>query len=145
MEECEALCTKLGIMVNGQFECLGNIQNLKSKYGQGYTLVIKCKLSVNSENPLVELEGIIQRMESFVQTHIPNSVLKDKQEQTLFYQIYLNEASDVNNNMNFLSLAQIFTLIESNKDNLSIETYSLSQTTLEQIFIAFARKQNQTQ
>ena len=23
MEECEALCTKMGIMVNGQFKCIG--------------------------------------------------------------------------------------------------------------------------
>ena len=23
MEECEALCTRMGIMVNGQFKCLG--------------------------------------------------------------------------------------------------------------------------
>ena len=43
MEECEALCTRLGIMVNGQFQCLGNIQHLKSKYGKGYTLIVKCK------------------------------------------------------------------------------------------------------
>ena len=39
------------------------------------------------------------------------------------------------------SIAQIFSLIESNKEELKIETYLLSQTTLEQIFISFARKQ----
>ena len=31
MEECEALCTRLAIMVNGNFKCLGSIQHLKSK------------------------------------------------------------------------------------------------------------------
>ena len=31
MEECEALCTRLAIMVNGRFKCLGSIQHLKSK------------------------------------------------------------------------------------------------------------------
>ena len=31
MEECEALCTRLAIMVNGEFKCLGSIQHLKSK------------------------------------------------------------------------------------------------------------------
>ena len=30
-------------MVNGQFKCLGSIQNLKSKFGKGYSLVVKCK------------------------------------------------------------------------------------------------------
>ena len=47
MEECEALCTRLGIMVNGQFQCLGNIQHLKNKYGNGYSLVIKTKRTEN--------------------------------------------------------------------------------------------------
>ena len=32
MEECEALCTRIAIMVNGQFKCLGSIQHLKNKY-----------------------------------------------------------------------------------------------------------------
>ena len=32
MEECEALCTRLAIMVNGRFKCLGGIQHLKNKY-----------------------------------------------------------------------------------------------------------------
>ena len=40
MEECENLCTKLGIMVSGQFQCFGNIQYLKSKYGRGYSRLI---------------------------------------------------------------------------------------------------------
>lgn len=31
MEECEALCTRLAIMVNGTFQCLGTIQHLKYK------------------------------------------------------------------------------------------------------------------
>lgn len=48
MEECEALCTRLGIMVNGQFKCLGNIQHLKNKYGKGYSLIVKCKTSQNN-------------------------------------------------------------------------------------------------
>ena len=31
MEECEALCTRLAIMVNGQFKCLGSVQHIKSR------------------------------------------------------------------------------------------------------------------
>lgn len=43
MDECEALCTRLTIMVNGQFKCLGSIQHLKNKFSEGYTLTIKVK------------------------------------------------------------------------------------------------------
>jgi ABC-type multidrug transport system ATPase subunit len=41
MEECEALCTELAIMVSGQFRCLGSAQHIKSRYGVGFTLVLR--------------------------------------------------------------------------------------------------------
>lgn len=31
MEECEALCTRLAIMVKGQFRCLGSLQHIKNR------------------------------------------------------------------------------------------------------------------
>ena len=31
MEECEALCGRLAIMVNGTFKCIGSIQHLKNR------------------------------------------------------------------------------------------------------------------
>jgi hypothetical protein len=40
-----------------------------------------------------------------------------------------------------LSIAAIFSLIEQNKERLDLETYSLSQTTLESVFLSFAKKQ----
>ena len=43
MEEAEALCPKIGIMVNGKFRCFGSAQHLKSKYGVGYELEVKIK------------------------------------------------------------------------------------------------------
>ena len=49
MEECEALCTRLAIMVNGQFKCMGSPQHLKSKFGQGYTLLIKVKVTAEEK------------------------------------------------------------------------------------------------
>ncbi len=33
MEEAEALCTKMGIMVSGKFRCFGSSQHIKTKYG----------------------------------------------------------------------------------------------------------------
>ena len=48
MEECEALCTRLVIMVNGQFKCIGSIQHLKSRFGQGYTIMMKISSKMQS-------------------------------------------------------------------------------------------------
>jgi ABC-type multidrug transport system ATPase subunit len=56
MEECEALCTKLAIMVNGVFKCLGSTQHLKNKFAEGYTLIIKvAALKVTFANNIVDL------------------------------------------------------------------------------------------
>lgn len=129
MEECEVLCTKLGIMVDGQFRCFGSVQKLKDKFGKGYNFILKCKTALNE----TETEYKISKVLNFVAMNIPNAILQDKQQLTLFYQIIQNET---------LNIARIFDLIEKNKQDLDIETYSLSQTTLEQVFLSFARKQS---
>lgn len=61
----------------------------------------------------------------------PNSQLKEAYEG--FVHIYVNE--------NNLSLAQLFRIIESCKQTYSIENYTVSQTTLEQVFLNFAKSQ----
>ena len=38
MEECEFLCTKLAIMANGRFKCLGSPDHIKNKFGNGYSV-----------------------------------------------------------------------------------------------------------
>lgn len=45
MEECEALCTRLAIMVNGEFKCIGSTQHIKNKFSKGLILKIKLKRS----------------------------------------------------------------------------------------------------
>jgi len=52
MEECEALCTRLAIMVNGELRCLGGPQHLKSRFGQGYTIEIKVLDTAQSTEPV---------------------------------------------------------------------------------------------
>jgi len=44
MEECEALCPRIGIMANGRLRALGSAQHLKNKFGQGYQIEMKSKL-----------------------------------------------------------------------------------------------------
>jgi ATP-binding cassette, subfamily A (ABC1), member 3 len=44
MEECEALCPRIGIMANGRLSCLGSAQHLKTRFGQGYQVELKTKI-----------------------------------------------------------------------------------------------------
>lgn len=43
MEEADALCSRVGIMVKGELRCIGSTQHLKNLYGAGYTLEIKLR------------------------------------------------------------------------------------------------------
>lgn len=44
MEEAEALCTKMGIMVDGRFKCFGSSTHIKDKYGNAFEIEIKTKV-----------------------------------------------------------------------------------------------------
>jgi len=43
MEEGEALCSRMAIQVDGQFKCLGSLQDIKSRFGTGYEVSCKFK------------------------------------------------------------------------------------------------------
>ena len=63
MAECEALCSRVGIMVNGSFRCLGTPQQLKSRYGDGYRLKLR-------------VSGPLEPIQEFIRQNFPSSVLK---------------------------------------------------------------------
>ncbi|OTF77724.1 hypothetical protein BLA29_011478, partial [Euroglyphus maynei] len=50
MEECEALCDRLVIMVNGRIRCIGSPLHLKRKFGNGYIVQIKLAMKTDSDN-----------------------------------------------------------------------------------------------
>ena len=41
MEEADALCSNIGIMIRGQLRALGSSQELKSQYGEGFQCTIR--------------------------------------------------------------------------------------------------------
>lgn len=60
MEECEALCNRIGIMVAGSLVCLGSIQQIKSCFGSGrYTLFFLLSLPLIS---LLEMETLKKQL-----------------------------------------------------------------------------------
>ena len=63
MAECEALCSRVGIMVNGSFRCLGTPQQLKSAYGEGYSLKIRAT-------------GQIEALKEFIRQNLSHASLK---------------------------------------------------------------------
>ena len=42
MDECEAVCGRVGILASGRLRCLGSVAALKARYAQGYRLEMRC-------------------------------------------------------------------------------------------------------
>ncbi|NWH67919.1 ABCA1 protein, partial [Geococcyx californianus] len=120
MEECEALCTRMAIMVNGRFRCLGSVQHLKNRFGDGYTVMVR----VGGPGPTL--------VENLMELHFPGIVLKERHGGLLQFQVPTRAGS----------LASIFSVLATHRGPCHIEDYSVSQTTLDQVFVHFAREQS---
>ena len=129
MEECEALCTRLAIMVNGGLKCLGSTQHLKNKFGEGYTVLIK-----------VQKESDVHDMTRYIENRFVTAVLKDVHQCMMHYHV----SDDPENR---ITLSGLFGAMEGarSRGRYKIEDYSISQTTLEQVFVNFARSQEEPQ
>jgi len=125
MDECEALCYRIGIMVAGHFKCLGSPQQLRSKYGQGYSLVIKLKQEEEEEI----LKERVAKVEKAVRDKFPASIVKEVHEGTLEFHLADKQ----------LKWSHMFRVMEEMKTQFQLEDYVLSDTTLEQIFLSFAK------
>jgi len=185
MDECEALCSRIGIMVGGGLSCLGTIQHLKSRFGQGLIVDIKLTpkpkvvpelsrtLTKDQVFNVCTLLGIPSRWEQVSLTDPTGWVIASALEKTgeiaterflgWWVSETLHDALETYILSNFpgslclekrainckwrisesdKSLAQVFEIFESNKVELSIAEYSVCQTTLEQIFVRFASRED---
>lgn len=142
MDECEALCSRVGIMVSGQLQCLGSCQHLKSRFGAGYQIEIRCVMGSpgaltgtvdnnpegNPINSLTNADVVWREWQVFA----PDSVLEEK------YDYYMRIRT-----FGAVALAPVFSALQRLKDTGVVQDFNLSQATLEQIFIGFAREQEE--
>ncbi len=122
MEECEALCTRLVIMVNGEFKCLGSPRHLKLKFGSGYKVAIRMNNEKESD-----------KLYDFMKISFPTSILNEVHKNMIEFTLPFKDTK----------LSKIFGKIEKNRQALNIKDYSVSQTTLDQIFVDFAKTQEE--
>lgn len=61
MEECEALCTKATIMVNGVLQCMGTVQYLKTKFNRGFTAMLQMDMDVMTLKTLNQMKLFIRK------------------------------------------------------------------------------------
>ena len=135
MEEADALCTKIGIMVNGSLLSLGTPQQLKGMHGSGYRMIVRldenATTTEDETDPLLVLlqEKYNQEGESTMVEYVSTSSTKTAR-------VFSLSTDD-------LSLGELFELLENNKEEIGIKDYSVSQTTMEQVFTKFAQFQKE--
>ena len=112
-----------GIMVNGQFQCLGSIQHLKNRFGSGYSLTVRCQGAQVGE---------VQRRLGEL---LPDAVMQESHHTQLKYQLPIQSTR----------LPLVFRHMEDLRGIQVIEDYSLTQTTLDEVFVQFASKQTELQ
>lgn len=121
MEECEQLCSRIAIMVNGKFKCIGSNQHLKNRFGKGFKLLTK-----------TQDKSVAPELEAFLRSELPSLEAGDQHALTLQWSVQES-----------VGLAKLFQVLEAAKDKFALADYSVCQTTLEQVFIEFARSQEE--
>ena len=124
LDEAEYLGDRIGIMSDGQFLCSGSSSFLKSKYPCGFNINLIINSSIFNEEYKRELYNGILKYE-------PKAEIKVASKGILSINIQ-------SNNQN---IAQIFNFIEQNKDK-GIEDYTVSSTSLEDVFLKINNKAN---
>eukprot|EP01059_Diplonema_ambulator_P030974 TRINITY_DN5539_c0_g1_i6.p1 TRINITY_DN5539_c0_g1~~TRINITY_DN5539_c0_g1_i6.p1 ORF type:complete len:1865 (+),score=612.43 TRINITY_DN5539_c0_g1_i6:40-5595(+) len=117
LEEVEALAHRTAIMVDGALQCLGTLSHLKHKFGGAYE--IQAKVVAEKEAEVV----------AFFASSFPDSKLIESTNHRLTYQMPAGQ-----------HLSQMFSTIQAARDRLHIVDYSISETSLEQVFIAICKK-----
>jgi len=114
--ECEALCTRIGIMTQGRFVCLGSQQHLKSRFAKGYTVQIKPK---NNNSALVEQQ---------VHLHFPAARLTEIRDDMMVYQVPRESCK----------IASVFDVLMGLEE--TVQDFYVWQTTLDQVFLTVAKE-----
>ncbi|XP_075854307.1 phospholipid-transporting ATPase ABCA7 [Microcebus murinus] len=120
MEECEALCTRLAVMVNGRFRCLGSVQHLKSRFGAGHTLTLRVPVERS------------QSAAAFVTAAFPGTELREAHGGRLRFQLPPGGRC---------TLARVFGELAAHRAEHGVEDFSVSQTTLEEVFLYLSKDQ----
>jgi len=118
MEEAEALCTRAGIMSHGELLCLGSVQHLKSKYLSGYLLDIYLDSSIDVQDN-TNMVGDLLKV-------LPGASILEQYGR--FLRIDFPHVTDQGLSGAFRTLLQL-------KETNIIQSYSIKQSSLEQVFL----------
>eukprot|EP01132_Coremiostelium_polycephalum_P003057 gene3057-3825_t len=126
MEEADILGDKIVIMSQGVMSCIGNSLQLKSRFGEGYSVNI---IARSPEN--------INEIKRFISQHIPNSKLLNESADYLNFGFPLSTDSQILVNF-FKDLERL-----TKTSNSIIRDWGVSHSTMDDVFLKVAKLKHQ--
>ncbi|OMJ73736.1 hypothetical protein SteCoe_27506 [Stentor coeruleus] len=121
MEEADVLADRIAIMSEGKLRCCGSSLFLKSRYGVGYYLtMVKSQEAINNS----------RNLENFVVGNITGAKLMTDFQGEITFQLPSSSSPEF---INF------FENLDQSLSSLGLLSYSISATTLEEVFLRVAR------
>ncbi|KAF2104212.1 P-loop containing nucleoside triphosphate hydrolase protein [Rhizodiscina lignyota] len=139
LEEAEYLADRVGIMA-GRMLALGNTEQLRKRYGDAFHVhvVLKGAPHVSDEEA--------ERVKRWIKENIKGALTEDRVFHGQLRFSVPNKGADASFEGGDeeiksaapagISIAGLFSLLEKNKEDLGFEYYSVSQATLDQVFLA---------
>lgn len=149
MEEADALADRAGIMARRML-AIGTSDNLRKRHGDGYYIHLVMKSAPHTS------DEEIAKLDSWIKERFPGANIEDK---TYHGQVRFSvpAGEDVESERKIPDVDEIagnrevgrgskigsfITTLEENREELGLEHYSVSQTTLDQVFLTIVGKNN---
>ncbi|XP_050245854.1 ABC transporter A family member 1 isoform X2 [Quercus robur] len=132
MDEADELGDRIAIMANGSLRCCGSSLFLKHQYGVGYTLTL-----VKSAPTASVASDIVYR-------HIPSATCVSEVGTEISFKLPMASSSSFESMFREIescmrrSVCNSETIRSEDKDHFGIESYGISVTTLEEVFLRVA-------
>ena len=119
MDEADYLGDRIGIMSEGKMITCGSSLYLKNKFGVGYDLIIVKEQNIDER----QTDKIVKEIQSM----IPEAIFKSD----IGTELKIRLPSGASE-----KFADLFEMLENDKDKLKIENFGIGLTTLEEVFLS---------
>lgn len=120
MDEADILGDRIAIMGDGKLRCCGSSLFLKKNYGVGYNMTVEKVFNSKFDT---------NHFHSIIQSYVPEATILTDAGSELTIQLPLTSCD---------KFEPLFTYIDANQHTLFVESYGMSVTTLEEVFIKVA-------
>ena len=133
MDEADALGDRIAIMGHGELICCDTPLALKVRYGVGYTLSFDLGVVSSKGHDEEEKTDVDSRKDlcAVVKKHVSSAVMTSSSAGELSFRLPTNASS---------SFPPLLEILENGHSRFGIETWGLSMTTLEEVFLSLTKR-----